>query len=191
MCPVQTVTHVSGRSPVHNDLRQGFVYERVPHITLKSIANNPLIDDIWEKWQAVLEPLRGALNRTLGRNQPWEEWEIPREAGDPWGPEAAKMHEKLREAIAADEIGRKSQNLLAKLNEKLRRNYTFQTLPGRPIDPWTNDEAIRLHGQWWEARIARQKEIVGAEDRLGRPAVAQDRDKRIASGQKLFAQKRE
>ena len=32
-------------------------------------------------------------------------------------------------------------------------------MPGRPIDPWTNDEAIRLHGQWWEARIARQKEI--------------------------------
>lgn len=25
----------------HNDVRQGFVYERVPHITLKSIANNP------------------------------------------------------------------------------------------------------------------------------------------------------
>ena len=24
-----------------NDIRQGFVYERVPHITLKSIANNP------------------------------------------------------------------------------------------------------------------------------------------------------
>ena len=46
-----------------NDIRQGFVYERVPHITLKSIANNPLIDDIWEKWQAVLEPLRGRTQR--------------------------------------------------------------------------------------------------------------------------------
>jgi hypothetical protein len=52
---------------VHNDIRQGFVYERVPHITLKSIANNPLIDDIWEKWQAVLEPLRAALNQRPGR----------------------------------------------------------------------------------------------------------------------------
>jgi adenine-specific DNA-methyltransferase len=29
----------------------GFVYERVPHITLKSIANNAEIDVIWEKWQ--------------------------------------------------------------------------------------------------------------------------------------------
>nr|WP_228391943.1 site-specific DNA-methyltransferase [Acetobacter indonesiensis] len=146
-------------APVHNDLRQGFVYDRVPHLTLKSIANNSLIDDIWEKWQAVLEPLREDLNQTLGRNQPWEEWEIPREAGDPWDGEAAKMHAKLRAAIAKDDIGKKSNNLLAKLNAKFGRNYTFQTLPDRPIDPWVNDEAIRLHNQWWEARIARQKEI--------------------------------
>lgn len=146
-------------TPVHGDLRQGFVCERIPHIMLSSIANNPLIDDIWEKWQPVLEPLRQDLNQTLCRNQPWEEWEIPREAGDPWGAEAAKMHAKLRAAIAEDNIGKKSINLLEKLNTKLSRNYTFQTLPDYPVDPWTNDEAIRLHGQWWEARIARQKEI--------------------------------
>ena len=36
---------------VHGDIRQGFVYERVPHITLKSIANNAEIDVIWEHWQ--------------------------------------------------------------------------------------------------------------------------------------------
>jgi hypothetical protein len=29
---------------VHGSLRHGFVYERVPHITLKSIANNAEID---------------------------------------------------------------------------------------------------------------------------------------------------
>jgi hypothetical protein len=32
-------------------VRHGFVYERVPHITLKSIANSAEIDVIWEKWQ--------------------------------------------------------------------------------------------------------------------------------------------
>jgi hypothetical protein len=37
--------------PVHGNIRHGFVYERVPHITLKSIANNAEIDVIWEKWQ--------------------------------------------------------------------------------------------------------------------------------------------
>ena len=44
--------------PVHGNVRHGFVYERVPHITLKSIANNAEIDVIWDKWQAKLEPLR-------------------------------------------------------------------------------------------------------------------------------------
>jgi adenine-specific DNA-methyltransferase len=34
----------------HGRIRQGFVYERVPHITLKAIANNAEIDVIWEKW---------------------------------------------------------------------------------------------------------------------------------------------
>jgi adenine-specific DNA-methyltransferase len=145
--------------PTRGDIRHGFVYERVPHITLKSIANNTEIDVIWERWQETLEPLRNDLNRALGRNEPWEEWEIPREAGDPWKPEAAAIHAKLREAIAEDEIGKKSQKALAKLNAILGRNYTFKTLPERPINPWTNAEAIRIHGQWWEARISRQKEI--------------------------------
>ncbi len=63
----------------HNDIRQGFVYGRVPHITLKSIANNAEIDVIWERWQETLEPLRNRLNAALG--QSWEEWEIPREVG--------------------------------------------------------------------------------------------------------------
>jgi adenine-specific DNA-methyltransferase len=37
--------------PTRGDRGQGFVYERVPHITLKSIANNAEIDVIWEQWQ--------------------------------------------------------------------------------------------------------------------------------------------
>ncbi|MGQ0766371.1 MAG: site-specific DNA-methyltransferase, partial [Gemmatimonadota bacterium] len=39
------------------DIRQGFVYERVPHITLRTIANDAEIDVIWEKWQLTLGPL--------------------------------------------------------------------------------------------------------------------------------------
>ena len=51
--------------PVQGNIRHGFVYERVPHITLKSIANNAEIDVIWDKWQATLEPLRERLNNAL------------------------------------------------------------------------------------------------------------------------------
>ena len=31
------------------NIRHGFVYERVPHITLKGIANNAEIDVIWDQ----------------------------------------------------------------------------------------------------------------------------------------------
>jgi adenine-specific DNA-methyltransferase len=89
--------------PVHGNVRHGFVYERVPHITLKSIANNAEIDVIWDKWQELLEPLREKLNGALKKQ--WQEWEIPRESDKAW-PEAAK----------------------------------------------------KSHGEWWQSRIARQKE---------------------------------
>jgi adenine-specific DNA-methyltransferase len=63
--------------PVQGNIRHGFVYERVPHITLKSIANNAEIDVIWDKYQALLQPLRQQLNEACGTH--WQEWEIPRE----------------------------------------------------------------------------------------------------------------
>ena len=91
-------------APMYNDIRQGFVYERVPHITLKSIANNAEIDVIWEKSQETLEPLRVELNNALGTS--YEEWEIPRDADDAW-----------------------------------------------------TEEVRRIHADWWEQRIVRQKEI--------------------------------
>ena len=52
--------------PTFGDIRHGFVYERVPHITLKSIANNAAIDVIWETYQAQMEPLRAEINRLAG-----------------------------------------------------------------------------------------------------------------------------
>lgn len=73
-----------------SDIRQGFVYQRVPHITLKSIANNSEIDVIWEKYHKKLEPLREKLNNILGEN--WEEWEIPRDTDEKWPDEAKKIH---------------------------------------------------------------------------------------------------
>ncbi|MGE0229765.1 MAG: site-specific DNA-methyltransferase [Dehalococcoidia bacterium] len=85
---------VSGGSIVssrtHGDIRHGFVYERVPHVTLKSIANNEEIDVIWEDFQTRLEPLRAELNGAVGRK--WEEWEIPREAESGWSVAAKRAH---------------------------------------------------------------------------------------------------
>jgi adenine-specific DNA-methyltransferase len=76
--------------PVHGNIRHGFVYERVPHITLKSIANNAEIDVIWDKCQATLEPLRESLNAALKKS--WQEWEIPRAADADWPDVSKKLH---------------------------------------------------------------------------------------------------
>ncbi len=38
-------------SATRGNVALGFVYERVPHVTLKSIANNAEIDNIFERWQ--------------------------------------------------------------------------------------------------------------------------------------------
>ena len=90
--------------PTYDNVRQGFVYERVPHITLRDIANNAEIDVIYEGYQEKLGPLRETLNRALDTT--WEEWEIPRDAEESWP-----------------------------------------------------EEMQELHRQWWELRIARQREI--------------------------------
>ncbi len=90
---------VPSDSPVRGDVRQGFVYQRVPHVTLKSIANNAEIDVIHARWQQKLEPLRAQLNAALGRA--WEEWEVPREAGDEWAAGAADLHRRWWEARIA------------------------------------------------------------------------------------------
>ncbi|MCK0507758.1 site-specific DNA-methyltransferase [Aromatoleum anaerobium] len=76
--------------PTRGSITHGFVYERVPHITLKSIANNAEIDVIWEQYQQTLEPLRQQLNQALGKT--WEEWEIPREADARWPDTAKRAH---------------------------------------------------------------------------------------------------
>lgn len=85
--------------PTHGNIRHGFVYERVPHITLKSIANNAEIDVIWDKWQQTLEPLREQLNSALKKT--WQEWEIPRDADDKWSAAAKDAHTKWWEARIA------------------------------------------------------------------------------------------
>ena len=144
---------VRPETPTHGDIRQGFVYERAPHITLRSIANNGEIDVIWDTWQATLEPLRSDLNRLL--EQAWEEWEIPRDAGDPWPEAAQKLHADILKAQAGD---KNVAAPLKKLNEVLKRAYTTDALPEKPVDPWP-DETTAVHAAWWEARIARQKEI--------------------------------
>ncbi len=71
------------------DIRRGFIYKRVPHITLKSITNNEEVDVIHAKYQEKLELSRERLTKILKKS--WEGWEIPREPDPKWPGEAAKL----------------------------------------------------------------------------------------------------
>lgn len=54
------------------DLKKGFVYKRVPHITLKSIANNEEIDEIYARRHPEVERALAELNAALrGHPQPF------------------------------------------------------------------------------------------------------------------------
>ena len=84
-------------TPTYDDIRHGFVYERVPHITLRSIANNAEIEVIWEKWQETIQPLLALLGAVVRATHasPVPEWEIPRDLPDDWPPVAAPLHEQF------------------------------------------------------------------------------------------------
>jgi adenine-specific DNA-methyltransferase len=99
------------------DVRKGFVYRRVPHVTLKSIANNEEIDEIHARWQEELEPLRAEINRLAGKT--FEEWELPREPDPAWpaatGEALARwwaLRRKRQQEIDASIARRADQDLL-------------------------------------------------------------------------------
>lgn len=49
----------------HEGLKAGFIYKTVPHVTLKSIANNPEIDEVWDRMYPAVEAALGKLNAAL------------------------------------------------------------------------------------------------------------------------------
>ncbi len=118
--------------PVHGNIRHGFVYERVPHITLKSIANNAEIDVIWDKWQAKLEPLRKSLNAALKKT--WQEWEIPREADTRWPDAAKKLHADWWQA----RIARQQE-----IDKSIAAKAEFEYLYDKPYD---DKKKVRVAG---------------------------------------------
>jgi adenine-specific DNA-methyltransferase len=81
-----------GRDGDGGDIRRGFVYERVPHVTLKSIANNEEIDVIHIRWEGVLTPLLKKLQK-IGRTTWRDWWEVPPLPQDDWPEERKVEHE--------------------------------------------------------------------------------------------------
>jgi adenine-specific DNA-methyltransferase len=71
----------------HEGLKSGFIYKTVPHVTLKSIANNPDIDEIYERMHPAIETALAELDRAA--KQKLQEWEVPFDFPADW-PEAAR-----------------------------------------------------------------------------------------------------
>lgn len=118
--------------PTYGNIRQGFVYERVPHITLKSIANNAEIDVIWEKFQLELEPLRDKLNSALKTN--WHEWEIPRETEPKWKDDVKKLHAAWWEARIA-----RQKRIDASISSKAEFEFLYDR-------PYEDKKKVRVAG---------------------------------------------
>ncbi len=54
----------------HEGLKGGFIYKTVPHVTLKSIANNPEIDEIYDRMHPAIEAALDELNTALRMEPP-------------------------------------------------------------------------------------------------------------------------
>ncbi len=142
---------------VHGDVRQGFVNERVPHITLESIANNAEIDVIWEQHQQQLESLRTALNAALGKA--WQEWEIPREAGEKWPDEARRLHTQWWQ----QRIARQKE-----IDASIAAKAEFEYLYDKPYD---DKKRVRVAGPFTVESLSPHRVLaVGADDELIDPA---------------------
>jgi adenine-specific DNA-methyltransferase len=127
-------------TPTRGDVRHGFVYERVPHVTLKSIANNAEIDVIWEKHQRAVEESLAALNSALKGHFDSVTVEVGGRAG-------AKI-----DFTASGDVRLPS-------GESAPANgYMEWEVPLEPPDGWPLSAKDALH-HFWEARVARQKEI--------------------------------
>ncbi len=79
--------------PTENDIKKGFVYRRVPHVTLKSIANNPDIKEGMTREEIDAAIARHADSETL-YDQPYEDNKVVRVTG-PFTVESLSPHRVL------------------------------------------------------------------------------------------------
>lgn len=99
----------------------GFIYETVPHITLRSIAHNTEIDEIAAKYQPQIEEALAELNQALGKA--WKEWEVPRKREEGWPAKAREAHERFWS------LKRKKRK---EIDESIQRNAPQEVLYDRP-----------------------------------------------------------
>lgn len=131
-------------------IAQGFVYERVPHITLRSIANNTEIDVIHERYVKISQELREALGAALGQATP-EEWEVPFEAPSTWSKQAQNLQaefQKMRQARQKE------------IDASIARNAETEYLYDRPYE---NKKKARVAGPFTMESMSPVQTLVAVE----------------------------
>jgi len=163
-------TEINGKTPpdykTEGDIKKGFVYKKVPHITLKSIANNPEIDAIHERWQEKLEPIRAQLNKLL--TQKWEEWEVPREPEDEWSEEAKALLSKWWE----ERIARQKE-----MDAAIARGGEQEILYDKPYE---DKKRVRVTGPFTVESLSPHRVLANDEER---PATETEGKKESATAQ--------
>jgi len=137
--------------PTKNDIKKGFVYKRVPHITLKSIANNEEIDTIYARWMEKMEPVRAKLNAALGKT--WEEWEIPREPESGWPDEAKAL---LRE------WWKLRLNRQREIDDSIARHADTELLYDQPYE---DNKRVRVAGHFTVESLSPHRVITPEDER--------------------------
>ncbi|MCP4668902.1 MAG: site-specific DNA-methyltransferase [Deltaproteobacteria bacterium] len=144
---------IQADTATHGDIRQGFVYERAPHIMLRTIANDTEIDVIWDNYQDRLELLRKSLNTAVAES--WEEWKIPREANDDWSDTAKKTHAewwKLR-------IARQKE-----IDKSIAQKADVELLYDRPYE---DRSKVRVAGPFTVESLSPHRVVPADEELLG------------------------
>ncbi|MGH8763477.1 MAG: DNA methyltransferase, partial [Nitrosospira sp.] len=135
-------------------LRGGFIYKTVPHVTLKSIANNPEIDEIYERIHPAIEAALADLNMTAGKDL--KEWEVPFDFPDDWPEPAHKpfdafhaarqsMQKQMDASIAAhaDSETLYDQPAVAKNKLRITGPFTVEAVPFPSVLPLEETEQPR------------------------------------------------
>ena len=138
----------------------GFTYETVPHITLKSIAQNEEIDEIAARYQPEIEQALADLNKVLGKD--WKEWEVPREVPHPLWPETAQKAYwrllELKRSIKPEDQG-EAEALLETIYRETGHRWKLGEIPEPvPAQDWPEEakEALR---RFWELKRKKRQEI--------------------------------
>jgi adenine-specific DNA-methyltransferase len=154
------------RATADVDVRKGFVYRRVPHVTLKSVAQNEEIDGIYAGHQEKLEPLRAQLNAAL--KQTWQEWEIPREADPAWPKAARAAHEKWWE------LRRERQKQIdASIARRADTEYLYD-------QPYEDSKRIRVSGPFTVESLSPHRVLTPDDD--DRPATERAGERQDSAG---------